>query len=100
MLRSIIDHHMVKLSSLVHCLVAQTATSSMAPAIHVVSRYLPGEGLSKSAAEAEARNDNMDKFNHPRIRRALILQSMKDADAKFTFETPSAPSKNLDDYKV
>jgi acetoin utilization deacetylase AcuC-like enzyme len=98
---------MVKLSALVHCLVVQTATSTMAPAIHVVSRYLPGEGLSKSAAEggpvlnaADARNDNMDLFNHPRIRRALILQSMNDIDAKFIFETPSAPSKNLDDYKL
>lgn len=80
----------------------------MAPAIHVVSRYLPGEGLLKNATAkggpvlnaADARNDNMDKFNHPRIRRALILQSMKDVDAKFTFETPPAPSKNLDDYKL
>jgi hypothetical protein len=111
-MRSIIDHHhMVKLSSLVHCLVVQTASSTMAPAIHVVSRYLPGEGLLKSADNdakggpvlnaADARNDYMDKFNHPRIRRALILQSMNDhADAKFTFEAPSAPSKNLDDYKL
>jgi acetoin utilization deacetylase AcuC-like enzyme len=79
----------------------------MASAIHIVSRYLPGEGLLKSAAKggpvlnvADARNDSMDKFNHPRIRRALILQSMKDAGAKFTFETPSAPSKDLDDYKL
>ncbi len=54
----------------------------MTPPLLVVSRYLPDD-IPKSTEgepdliETEEKDDSMDKYNHPRYRRALILHELK-----------------------
>ena len=54
----------------------------MSPPLLVVSRYLPedipisSEGIPE-LVESEKNDDSMDKFNHPRVRRGLILHELK-----------------------
>jgi acetoin utilization deacetylase AcuC-like enzyme len=76
--------------------------------IAVVSRYLPGESLRSDVqtgnpvlSDADEINDNLDAFNHPRLRRALILQAMyKTEDSVFTFDTPKAPCQDFNSYRT
>lgn len=85
--------------------------------VHVVSRYTPEECLSKvgngdnpeSTAtgeeqiildESSERNDAYDDFNHPRRRRALILQEFyrrnKIDGARIAFEAPARTARSND----
>jgi acetoin utilization deacetylase AcuC-like enzyme len=61
----------------------------------------------------EQRNDDMDPFNHPRLRRALILTALRNkyggggeggdnttSDNKVAFVCPEAPSADLSIYKT
>jgi acetoin utilization deacetylase AcuC-like enzyme len=54
----------------------------MSPPLLVVSRYLPEDIPSSTEGtpeltEHETKDDSMDKFNHPRLRRGLILHELK-----------------------
>ena len=89
--------------------------------IYVVSRYTPEECLSKAIAaqkgefqestattgdeiildESSERNDAWDDFNHPRRRRALILQEFNRRKningANIEFEAPAITSRGSED---
>ena len=86
------------------------------PSILVVSRYKPGsfkysnddgnDDTKKGSIiidHIESKNDKFDTFNHPRIRRALILEELGNSDSdmknvSFQFETPSNLCKDLNSY--
>lgn len=71
----------------------------------VVSRYIPKD-IQSSPSNGEPildgtlqRNDSLDDFNHPRYRRARILQELNSKfGSDFSFIKPFQPSKNLSSY--
>jgi acetoin utilization deacetylase AcuC-like enzyme len=76
----------------------------------VITRYQPEE-IEWNVENDEPvvdiislQNDYLDKYNHPRYRRALILKELdrrncnSDNNITFSFETPSEKARNLDFY--
>lgn len=77
--------------------------------LQVISRYDPhsilwekdDSGKEEPVLEPEDfENDNLDLYNHPRYRRAMILKELANRSGDIvTFENPSQPASDLDIYR-
>jgi acetoin utilization deacetylase AcuC-like enzyme len=85
-------------------LAAPVETMSTVRSLAVVSSISPDQIVTDKAgtpklSPAEESNDSLDTFNHPRYRRALILQALSDADhSATTFHVPPVAASDLRPY--
>jgi acetoin utilization deacetylase AcuC-like enzyme len=103
------------LNLLLSCSILKAEATMTTPSVLIVSGCTPdmlqyddsttAERKEPRLTATEKRNDKMDSFNHPRRRKAMILQELGkkitngDSDkVSFTFEKPSSPSPDLNIY--
>ncbi len=87
---------------------SSSSSSAAACALVVVSRRTPdsvqmGEGEKPIIDDSDQANDALDRFNHPRERRALILLALaaaKKSHQPITFQSPTEPASHLDVYNA